>query len=180
MKFEANAPGPLENLAVLLERADDAAAAFGRIRPVRTSRGLVAVMADHDPTTIPVVHSLVFDGSNVTVDIRGCKINTPPEEYEAKEHESLICLLDELGDYPLIPAETPVMRRRRSEVRGTIARIAQSGSAYDALHDNNDGRVHPVSGLSYGPGFYFQRLLELGEQFPPAVMEAGLAIPPID
>lgn len=175
MKREPYPPGPLEDLAELSSRVDVTSIFLGRVRPIRTTRGLVAVVSDDSPTRIPLVESVVFDGDTVTVDTRAINLDRQSGGYRPEEPVPVSCTLDELSMHAGDDGFTEEVRRRSSRVGSTLARIVHRGSAYDALHRREE-RVHPVSGASHGAGYYFDQMLLAGEQFPPAVLEAGLAV----
>lgn len=163
------------NLAELLERADDANPLLGRIRPVETSRGFVAVKADLGPTNTPVVQSLVYNEGVLTVDVRGCNLTGDIHSRADRGNPTFSCSLDEL-----IPTwEEGVVSQdllvRRTIIHSVLSTITQTGSAYDALHAG-EPRIMPGTDEQYGPGYYLRRLIDEGERFPAAVIEAVLNI----
>ena len=195
-KYEHSYQSPMEELDMLTGRLHGSSPFEGRIKPVETSRGLVSVRADMFLGGITTASVVVVYGDTVSAAYH--VMNHEPFG-EAKPQrlptEHVTCLIGDGKNGPNgldhVWSNDPEIGKSPhfktyGIVRSIIHNVANTGSAYDALHQNyrmsfpdSDDHVNfPYAGMEYGPAVNLISMLNNGRgEFHPAVIEAALELP---
>ncbi|HSW37659.1 MAG TPA: hypothetical protein VLG37_04810 [Candidatus Saccharimonadales bacterium] len=186
---------PRQDLEILEDRLFKNQLETARIHPLETKRGLVAVKADEHLFGVVLAQVVVVDDYTVTVGHHAVNFRLGQTAHASSEERYYSCYIDAARadqpgglDYQWAandPNSQDPLRNEQLMVADILNNVTNSGSAYDALHQDfvrrypsiDRGGLPPGAGMEYGPGVNLIRMLGVGVKFHPAVIEAALELP---